>query len=433
MEGERYGEITTTNARLLRFREENHRIRASASFRFSNHLVKSFEKPWMILLLPITTPLLLFRIIGDTIKNRKIISNPEEEVIVRNCCILFSDDSPGKANYQRSLAIGKALKEKSSDTQVIHITLSSCSEYLNSSNQQVFNLPARSKFETMSPTKWNRLIQSLLEDLLDVFRPSNFIFDGDYPYRCIINSIEERENMNRYWLRTSTKALSLDMVPTDSLSAFDATIHPLMMAENDVEGLSGESGQIITDPIFLRAQGDAEILRKDVLRQYRLPEESILIYYSVDHTAIQDNTVIQELLGQENVVVITDDSHLLHEIKSNYAIITMLDRSHSEIQSISDGAVIGIDYHSIHAAIANNLPTICIANSKSEVEVLERWFPTLNKGFIVLKKSEHDTLGGAAVERLLDNTVRSEMSKLLSQVTFEKGCAQLVDSVLLSS
>jgi len=433
VESERYGEITTANARLLRFREENHRIRTSASFRFSNHLVKSIEKPWKLLLLPISTPLLLFQIISDAITHRKSIQNPEEEVIVRNCCILFSDDSPGKANYQRSLAIGKALKEKSSDTQVIHITLSSCSEYLNSSNQQVFNLPSRSKFENMSPTKWNRLIQSILDDLLDVFRPSNFIFDGDYPYRCIINSIEERESMSRYWLRTSTKALSLDMVPADSLSAFDATIHPLMMAENDVEGLSGEAGQIITDPIFLRSQGETDVLRKDVLRQYRLPEESILIYYSVDFTVNQEHIVLEELLQQENVVVITDDSHLLHEIKSNSEIITMLDRSHSEIQSISDGAVIGIDYHSTHAAIANNLPTICIANSKSEVEVLERWFPTLNKGFIVLKKGEHDSLAGAAVERLLDNSVRSEMSKLLSQVTFEKGCAQLVESVLLSS
>ena len=433
MEDERYGEITTANERLLRFREENIRIRSSASFRLSNHLIKAIEKPWMILILPISIVFLLSRIIIDTIKSPKDFQAAEKEVISRNCCILFSDDSPGKANFQRSLAIGKALKEKSSETQVIHITLSSCSEYLNSSNQQVFNLPARSKFENMSPTKWNRLIQSLLDDLLDVFRPKNFIFDGDYPYRCVINTIEERENMNRYWLRTSTKALSLDMVPTDSLSAFDATIHPLMMAENDVEGLSGESGQIITDPIFLRPLEEADALRTAVLKQYKLPEESILIYYSVEFTGDQENTILEELLQQENVVVITDDSNPLQEIKNNSKIITMLGRSHSEIQSISDGAVIGIDYHSIHAAIANNLPTVCIANSKSEVEVLERWFPTLNKGFIILKKKEHNNLSGAVVERLMDNSVRSEMRELLSHVKFERGCVQLVESVLLAS
>ena len=433
MEDERYGEITTANARLLRFREENTRIRTSASFRLSNHLVKAIEKPWKIPLLPITILLVLSRIIIDKINNSNAIDTTEEEVILRNCCILFSDDSPGKANFQRSLAIGKALKEKSSDTQVIHITLSSCSEYLNNSNQLVFNLPPRSKFKNMSPTKWNRMVEATLDDLLDVFRPTNFIFDGDYPYRCIINTIEKRENMNRYWLRTSTKAISLDMVPTDSLSAFDATIHPLMMAENDVEGLSGESGQIITDPIFLRYQGETDVLRKAVLRQYRLPKESILIYYSVEFTTDQNNNILEELLQQENVIIITDDSHASQEIKNNSKIITMLDRSHSEIQSISNGAVIGIDYHSIHAAIANNLPTICIANSKAEVEVLERWFPTLNRGFIVLKKNEHDSLAGAVVERLMNNEVRSEMRELLSQVKFERGCVQLVESVLLSS
>ena len=433
MEDERYGEITTANDRLSRFREENIRIRSSASFRFSNHLIKAIEKPWKIPLLPITIPFLLYQIIINKINNPKDTDTIEKEVTLRNCCIIFSDNSPGKANFQRSLAIGKALKEKSSDTQVIHITLSSVSENLNSSNQLVFNLPSRSKFENMSPTKWNRMIQAILDNLLDVFRPSNFIFDGDYPYRCIINTIEERENMNRYWLRTSIKSLSLDMVPTDSLSVFDATIHPLMMAENDVEGLSGESGQIITDPIFLRSPTETGVLRKAVMEQYRLPVESILIYYSVEPIADQEDAILKELLEQENVFVITDDSHPEEEINNNSKVITMLNRSHSEIQSISDGAVIGIDYHSIHAAIANNLPTVCIANSKAEVEVLERWFPTLNRGFIVLKKNDHENLARAVVERLMDDEVRSEMKELLSQVKFERGCIQLVESVLLAS
>ncbi|MDE0954292.1 MAG: hypothetical protein OR994_06425, partial [Candidatus Poseidoniales archaeon] len=243
----------------------------------------------------------------------------------------------------------------------------------------------------------------------------------------------ERENMNRYWIRTSIKSLSIDMVPTDSLSVFDATIHPLMMAENDVEGLSGESGQIITDPIFLRSPTETGVLRKAVMEQYRLPVESILIYYSVEPIADQEDAILKELLEQENVFVITDDSHPVEEINNNSKVITMLNRSHSEIQSISDGAVIGIDYHSIHAAIANNLPTVCIANSKAEVEVLERWFPTLNRGFIVLKKNDHENLARAVVERLMDDEVRSEMKELLSQVKFERGCIQLVESVLLAS
>ena len=431
MEGERYGEITAANERLLRFREENIRIRSSASFRFSNHLVKAIERPWKVLILPITIIVLFVQIISEAIKNPNKTNSDEKEIVVRNCSILFSDDSPGKANFQRSLAIGKSLEEKSPATQVIHITLSSGSEYLNSSNQKVFNLPSRSRFENMSPTKWNQLIQSVLDDLLDVFRPINFIFDGDYPYRCIINSIQEREHMNRYWLRTSTKSLSLDMVPADSLSAFDATIHPLMMAENDVEGLSGEAGQIITDPIFLRPQGEPHLLREAVFKKYRLPEESILIYYSVECNVDQGDSLLEELLQQENAVIIMDEPHKSQEINNSDNVIIMLERIHSEIQSLSDCAVIGIDYHSIHAAISNNLPTICIANSQNEVEVLERWFPALNKGFIILKKKGYDNLVAALVERLMDNTVRTEMQELLSQVKFEKGCDQLVESVLL--
>ena len=69
MEEERYGEITTANQRLLRFREENIRIRSSASFRFSNHLVKAIERPWMILILPISIIVLFVQIVSDAIKN----------------------------------------------------------------------------------------------------------------------------------------------------------------------------------------------------------------------------------------------------------------------------------------------------------------------------------------------------------------------------
>ena len=109
MEGERYGEITAANERLLRFREENIRIRSSASFRFSNHLVKAIERPWKVLILPITIIVLFVQIISEAIKNPNKTNSDEKEIVVRNCSILFSDDSPGKANFQRSLAIGKSL------------------------------------------------------------------------------------------------------------------------------------------------------------------------------------------------------------------------------------------------------------------------------------------------------------------------------------
>ena len=78
----------------------------------------------------------------------------------------------------------------------------------------------------MIPRTWNKKLEAIFSGILDTFHPRTMIFDGDYPFREILNAIALPRNESILG-RESLLNFKISSLPIDSFDEFDAIIHPV--------------------------------------------------------------------------------------------------------------------------------------------------------------------------------------------------------------
>jgi len=352
--------------------------------------------------------------------------------VIRQCVVLFSDESQGGIHLQRALAIESCIKRQQANTQIIHVTLESKDHYLRMTDTIVYRLPSRKRIDGLGPKRWNILTETMLSTILDIYNPEHFIFDGKYPFRGLLRSINRRDRMNRYWIQATLENARVNNVPIDSFDIFDAIIHPTMTSTPSHDVYIGRSGRMFTGPMVVNQLQNGALTKQSFIHMLGISSDVSVVLFNAGKKTSQSSKIIEYLLTNEMIHIITDgfqkvDNHHRSRIHQLH------DHTIADLFQIADIAIIQSDLHSIHSAVNSITPSLCLIQSQSEGRRLSGLFTESRNAFITLDTDANNKILIDAIERLTDTSVQKKMRTIMSRVTIEDGVQQFVNLMYDSS
>ena len=417
---EEYNLPTTLSRKEEILQAELTRIRSTASFKFGNHFVKALERPWRILLLPITLPLLMWKLFRED-KNLKVDTNKK----TRNCVVMFSTSSSRGLHFDRCEALISHFND--SELQIVHITTEGLGVRNSRKGIQYYMFPERTNIVGMNPKLWNTKCEVFLNNILDIYSPKTFIFDGDYPFRGMLNAMEFREEMNRYWIRESSQNFKTSSLPVDGFELFDAIIHPTLSRTPDSDRNIGRSGSIYCNPILTRPPSESE---REMYRLKHISKGCQLIFLDVGKRDELAENIASHLLLREDVYLLVRRNMCIRTVLDHPRTIIASDLNYSQAIGVSDAVVLYPDHFSLHAAFHSERPTLSVFDDAKTIENLNEEFDTEDLPSLYLDSTTNDNLVLTAIDRLLDLTVQEQLKQRMSEFNIDYDTQNLVDLII---
>ena len=411
-----YLELTRVSRREERLRFEVERLRGSFSFQFGNIFVQAIERP-------ITLPILPFKILYFLFKavRKNEIDNQPITKVTRDCIVGYSAESPRGIHFDRMEAVLYELRK--AGIQTVHVTNDrEFRVYGNVESHALYSIPSRNNFDDMIPRTWNRKIEQIFSGILDTFHPRTMIFDGDYPFRGMLNAISLRPEMNRFWIRESLLNFKISSLPVDAFDAFDAIIHPSLSRRDDPDTIIGESGTLFCNPILGHTHEEKELTQ---MRNKRMLGKKQIVF--VQLTKMTDNVdmIFDRLVSQSDVQILCSNTTVPKKYVNYENITTYHDLSTSDAIQIADLCFISPDFFNIYSCFSSKKPTLCIVESKQNLDSIFREFGS-NKLPMLLLESEQDSIYlSDGINRLFDKQFQEQLIQRMSELNIKDGTVEL--------
>ena len=417
---EDYNIPTTLSRKEELLQSELNRIRQTASFKFGNHFVRALERPWRIPLLPFTIPLLMFKILRDSKSTNNIATRS-----TRHCVVFLSSASVRGLHFDRIEAL--IAKMRDPDLQIIHVTTDEMFVTASRKNVHYYMFPERAKLNGMNPKLWNTQCEVFLNSIFDIYSPKTFIFDGDYPFRGMLNSMESRQEMNRFWLRESSLNYKISSLPGDAFEVFDAIIHPTLRKKTDPDTNIGRSGSIFCNPILSALPEKSQI---DLFRSKELPDECQLIFFDVGKREDLAERIGLELLSNENVYLLVRENMRIRSVLDHPRTLSRPRVTYCEALSVCDAAVIYPDHFSVHTAFFTRTPALSILEEGKTISSLQEEFGGEDIPLLYLDSFTNDGIIQSSVNRLIDQNVQLQLVARMEEFAFNDDTGSLTQLIM---
>ena len=356
---------------------ENRRLRNSASFRVGKLFTRAAMKPWFLPILPFSILFLMFSIGMERlgrwpvpVDSKGMRSTPPGEP--RDCVMFFPTNGVGFGHFTRMYALAKRFKKYSPSTEVVFFTTMPTLHLLYNEGFVTYHIAGRKKFDDLSASDWNALVEEHLSLAFNQHRPSTFIYDGAFPYRGMLNAIREQSQTRKIWMRRGTFKKG-SRIPVDSIAHFDTIVHPqdsVPLAQNEVDhGVES----ITCAPIVLLDESD--LLERDVARRrLNLPLSGRVVYVQLGAGRINDidseiRLTVEALLKHDDITVVVGESMLGERIElSMDRVVLLRDYPNSMYFRAFDATVQAGGYNSFHETRRFGLPALFYPNMNTGMD-----------------------------------------------------------------
>ena len=356
---------------------ENRRLRNSASFRVGKLFTRAATKPWLLPLLPFSILFLVFGIGMERLGRWPVpveskgmrASSPGRP---RDCVMFFPTNGVGFGHFTRMYALAKRFKKYSPSTEIVFFTTMPTLHLLYNEGFVTYHIAGRKKFDDLSASGWNALVEEHLSLAFNQHRPSTFIYDGAFPYRGMLNAIREQSQTRKIWMRRGTFKKG-SRIPVDSIAHFDTIVHPqdsVPLAQSEVDhGVES----ITCAPIVLLDESD--LLPRDIARRrLNLPLTGRVVYVQLGAGRINDidseiRLTVEALLKHDDITVVVGESMLGERIElSMNRVILLRDYPNSMYFRAFDATVQAGGYNSFHETRRFGLPALFFPNMNTGMD-----------------------------------------------------------------
>jgi hypothetical protein len=324
----------------------------------------------MLLLLPFTFPLLIFRMGLERLgRVEHPFENSEDgsvAIVPRNCVILFPTNGVGFGHFTRLYSVAKRLRRDDPHLEIVIFTTMPTLHLPYADGFTTYHLAGRHKTSQMGASTWNTLVDEMLSLIIDIHKPKEFIFDGAYPYRGMLNSIADKTWFRKTWVRRGTFRKG-SRIPVDSIRYFDLIIHPQDVVEISQNDLQHDVDVLMVPPITLIDRDEMWDGTK-VRRRFGIPLDSRVAYVQLGAGRINDidseiNHVISALLEEENLHIVLGESMLGDRLDIDLERVHVLrDYPNSIYLNGFDFSIQAGGYNSFHEMRKMAMPTLFLPN-----------------------------------------------------------------------
>ena len=413
-------------------RRELWRVRNSASFRLGNHLIDAARNPLRLLILPFTLPLVLWSLGMEMLGRRP---RPMSDAMIQlkggpsNTVVLFPTNGVGFGHFTRMYALARRLRRKNPDLEIIFFTTMPTLHIPYADGFPTYHLAGPKKFGGMDSEAWNAMVQEMLTLVLETHRPSAFVFDGAFPYRGMLDSLDTIAVPKKIWVRRGMFRKG-SSIPVDSIGKFDLIVHPgdaVPHASSEVE----HNAQVELVEAITVLDSDEMWDRVDARRRIGVPEGSTAVYVQLGAGRINDidseiRMVIDALLGDSNVHVILGESMLGGRLRIDLDRVHLIrDYPNALFLQAFDYSVQAGGYNSFHEMRTLRIPTLFLPNMNTGMDdQLARCRVAEQEGWGLVATEDRTSIN-KDVQKLLKMNVSN-----IDEHDTENGANQIAEMVL---
>lgn len=398
------------------------------------------RKPWRAPFLPITLPILMFRIGLEMLGRRPVpriapaVEMPEESPVSastapvkiepaitpppvespasNNTAIMFPTNGVGFGHFTRMLALAKRMKAADESLEVIFFTTMPTLHLLKPYGIPAHFISGPKNFRNLESSEWNALVEEELTVCFETHRPKMFIFDGAFPYRGMLRAIDGAAGVQKIWMRRGTFKKS-SRIPVDSIAHFDTIIHPQDSVPFIPSELDHGVDVITCPPIVLL--DETELLERDAARRrLGLPLDARVVYVQLGAGEINDirsevRLTIEALTSHSDVHVVLGESMIGDRLEITLERVHLIrDYPNSMYFHAFDATVQAGGYNSFHETRAFGLRALFYPNfntgmddqlARCQVAASEGW------GSVLVERDERAIRD--AIEELLSDLDKS--------------------------
>ncbi len=400
--------------RVLQLRREIHRLRNSPSLRLGAHLTSAIRRPWRAPFLIVTLPLMMlkigFELLGWVPQPSSLQTNANGRPIVKgNCVVMFPTNGVGFGHFTRMLALAKRMKKQDTNLEIIFFTTMPTLHLLKPYGIPAHHISGPKYFKGIDSEEWNMLLEEELNLCFEIHKPSMFIFDGAFPYRGMLRSIEGRSSLKKLWMRRGTFKKG-SSVPVDSIRHFDTIIRPGDIEEPDYIVEESVENTMTSQPIVMLE--DKDLLSKKMARsRLGIPQNSVVVYVQLGAGQINDisseiRMTLDELLKYENLHVVLGESMIGSRIDVELPNVHIIrDYPNSQYFNGFDAVIQAGGYNSFHETRVFGLPALFYPNMETGMDdQLTRCNTAVTEGWgLVLRTRKKESIRKAINELLTRN------------------------------
>lgn len=394
--------------RIEKLQRENRRLRETVSFRLGLHLTDAVRKPWRMIILPVSFPALCLKIGLERLgKIARIQQNVEQKSNSNNnTTILFPTNGVGFGHFTRMYALAKELRKNSPEMEIIFFTTMPTLHIPYLDDFPTYHLAGKHKFDEMDSRTWNMLVEEMLCLIFDTHAPQNFIYDGAFPYRGMLDAISGRKGLNKIWIRRGMFKKGKS-VPTGSIEHFDLIIHPGDAVKIKDSEIQHDVEVLKTEPILLIDQ-EKMFSREAARNRLGAPKNAIVVYVQLGAGQINDidseiKITVDCLLEREDIFIVIGESMLGERLQiSNKRVAVLRDYPNSIYFNAFDFSVQAGGYNSFHEMRCMKLPTLFYPNLNTGMDDQKaRCLISVDEGWGIVNTNRNKTNISKDIKKLL--------------------------------
>ena len=377
-----------------RYEREIQRLKNSVTYRLGEHLTASVRRPWKLLFLPLTFPyhsfLLGLEKIGLKAQPNNATFELNSEKQRNDCVVLFPTNGVGFGHFTRMYSVAKAIRHHSPSTEVIFFTPMPTLHIPFIEDFPTYHIAGRYKFQGMSSSQWNGLIEEQLLMIFETHKPKLFMFDGAYPYRGMLNAIQREPSMKKTWMRRGMFKKG-SKVPVDSIQFFDTVLHPGDAITSEKQGVD-HSVEVKQVPPIILVKNEEMLSKEESRSRLGVPQSAEVWYVQLGAGQINDieseiRLTIDALLEHNSdLFVVIGESLLGKRVSfSNERVRILRDYPNAIYFNGFDYSIQAGGYNSFHEMRISRIPTIFYPNMNTGMDdQLARCKISVNEGWGVV-------------------------------------------------